>query len=127
MIIIFGTLVWNGDISRFFFFLFFKILIFWVVSEVKGQKNGPKWQKIVSVPSQESYIIWLSFMVHLCEIMISLEIFFHFFKILIFWFLSGVKGEENCPKWEKNFVCRTPYLKNHTSYGFYLWYTCVKW
>ena len=26
----------------------------------------------------------------------------------------------------KNSVCRAPYLRNHTSYDFYLWYSCVK-
>ena len=38
MIMIFGALVENDDISMRFFFNFFKILIFWVVSGVKGQK-----------------------------------------------------------------------------------------
>ena len=31
------------------FFYIFKTLIFWVVSGVKGKKNGPKWQIILSV------------------------------------------------------------------------------
>ena len=26
---------------------------------------------------------------------------FHFFKILIFWFVSGIKGQKNDPKWQK--------------------------
>ena len=44
--------------------------------------------------SRESYIIWWSFMVHLCEIIIFPGIFFHFFKILIFWVVRGVKGQK---------------------------------
>ena len=27
----------------------------------------------------------------------------------------------------KNFVCHTPYFKQHTSYDCCFWYTCVKW
>ena len=37
MIMIFGALVLNDDISRCFFH-FFEILIFWTVRGVKGQK-----------------------------------------------------------------------------------------
>ena len=77
----------------FFIFFFFFILIFQAVREVK--KNSPKLQNILSVArtSQESYIIWLSFVVHLCEIMIFPGIF-SFFKILIFCVVRGVKGEK---------------------------------
>ena len=76
-----------------FSFFFFFILIFQAVREVK--KNSPKLQNILSVArtSQESYIIWLSFVVHLCEIMIFPGIF-SFFKILIFCVVGGVKGEK---------------------------------
>ena len=34
--------------------------------------------------SQEQYLIWLWFLVQMCEMMLSPAIFFHFFKILIF-------------------------------------------
>ena len=45
--------------------------------------------------SQESFIIWMSFMVvHLCEMMISVGIFFVFFKFLIFWVARGVKRQK---------------------------------
>ena len=38
---------------------------------LKGQKNEPKWQKILShFLSQELYLIWLSFLV-MCKMMIS--------------------------------------------------------
>ena len=57
-----------------FFFQFFKILIFRVVREIK---NGPKSQKtLLQSICQEPFIIWLSFMIHLCEMMISLYILF---------------------------------------------------
>ena len=57
MIMIFGALVENDDISMRFFFNFFKILIFWVVSGVKGQKIAQNDKKIPSrsIP-QEAYI-----------------------------------------------------------------------
>ena len=80
-------------ISPGVFFHFFKVLIFWVVRGifwfvrgVKGQKmvqNDKKLCRLRSI-SQKQYIIWLSCMVHLCKMIISRDIFFHFFKILIF-------------------------------------------
>ena len=65
-------------------------------------------------------------MVNICKIIISSSVFFHFFKILIFWVHSPLKGQ----KWSimtKDSVCRTPYLRNHTSYDCDFWYACVKW
>ena len=59
--------------------------------------------------SQEPYIIWLSFMVSLCETMIAPDFFFIFSK---FWF-SGLLG----PKWAE--------ILSHISHGFHLWYSCV--
>ena len=44
--------------------------------------------------SQEPYIIWLSFLVHICKMIMSSDFFFHFFKILIFWVHRGVKGQK---------------------------------
>ena len=41
--------------------------------------------------SQKPYIIWLSFMVQLCKMIMS-SVFFYFFKIFIFWVVRGVKG-----------------------------------
>ena len=76
--------------------------------------------------SQELYIIWLSFMLHMCKMIISPGVFSFFSK---FWFfrLLGSKRPKNGPKWQKNSVCCTPYLKNHTSFDYHLWYTFVKW
>ena len=55
--------------------------------------------------SQEPHIMWLSFMVPMCKMIISLVfflifnfLFFHLFKILIFWVVRGVKGQ----KWSKS-------------------------
>ena len=50
MIMIFGTLVLNDDISRWFFHIFFFFLIFfisWAVRGVKGQKMVQNEKKIV--------------------------------------------------------------------------------
>ena len=90
MIVIHGAHVQNDNISRRFFH-FFKIFIFGVVRGLKEQKmvqNGKFCQS--RFISQEPYIIWLSFMVHMCKMIVSPGVvffffFFHFFKILIFW------------------------------------------
>ena len=55
-----------------FFFYFFKILIFWVVRRVKGQK----WPKMTKnwpllFISREPYIIWSWFMVYMYKRIIS--------------------------------------------------------
>ena len=42
------------------------------------------WGKCSHCISQELYIIWLWFLVHMCKMMISPAIFFLFFKILVF-------------------------------------------
>ena len=103
MIMIFGTLVLNDDISRIFFF-FFEIFIFQAVMGVKGQKiaqNEKEQLHLSHAISQEQYSIWSWFLVHLCKMMISPGAFFHFFKILIFWVVRRVKGQKNSPKWQK--------------------------
>ena len=162
----------------FFFFQFFKILIFWVVMGVKGQKTvqndkknsdchpsclrnhtsynchlwytcyqifskfwffrllkGKKVKKLskmtkkVSPPcfmSHEPYIIWLSFMVHLCKMVISPGYFFSSSEFWFFGLLGGQKGKKRS-NMTKNYVHHAPYLRNHTSYDCHLWYTCVKW
>ena len=95
MIIIYGTLMENDNISRSFF-LFFKILIFWVVRGVKGQKMAQNEKKLClscSI-SQEPYIIWFSFMVHLCKMIISPGVFFFFSKSWFSGLLKGVKGQK---------------------------------
>ena len=80
-------------ISSGVFFIFLK---FWFSGLLGGKrvKNCQKWQKILLLNSmsQETYIIWLWFVVHKCKVMISPCFFFHFFKILIFDGLSWGKG-----------------------------------
>ena len=70
-------------------FQFFKILIVQVVGGVKGQKMFKKFCPSYLV-SQELYIVWLWFLVHICK-MISPALFFHFCKILIFFVFRRVK------------------------------------
>ena len=71
-------------LQMFFFPRFSK---FWFLGLLGGKraKNGPKWQKIISRSiSQEPYIILLSFIVHMCKMIISPEafLFFQNFDIL---------------------------------------------
>ena len=99
---------WYTFVKWYFqaFFHFFKLLILGVVREVKGQKmvqNDKKFCLSHSI-SQEPYIIWLSFVVHICKMMISPVVFFHYFKYRIFQIVSGVKeqkivqnGKKFCP------------------------------
>ena len=80
---------WYTYVKRFFHF--FKILIFRVVKGLKGQKivqNNKKFCPSCSI-SQEPYIIWLSFMVHMCKIIIYPGVFSFFKK---FWFFELLAG-----------------------------------
>ena len=82
--------VQKDNISRHFIH-FFKNLIFGIISGVKGQKmaqNDKKFCLSHSV-SQELYIIWLWFLVHMCKMTIPPAIFSFFQKIDFFWFLGG--------------------------------------
>ena len=56
------------------FFHFFKIFIFQIVSGVYKRGKMAQNEKKICLShsvSQEPYIIWLSFIVHLCQVMIS--------------------------------------------------------
>ena len=74
---------------------------------------------LVHFTSQEPYIIWLSFMVHLCK-MISpvfffFFFFFHFFKILILWVVMGYRGDEKIARNDKKLclscsISQEPYI-----------------
>ena len=125
IIVIYGIHLQNGNISRSSFH-FLKILIFQVVSRVKGKKmaqNDKKLYLLYSI-SLKPYIVWLSFMVHMCK-RISLGFVFIFSEFWCFRLLRGWKGKKRF-KMTKNSVCCASYLKNHTWYDFHLWYTCVK-
>ena len=84
----------------FFIFFFFSKFWFlgWLAGMLKGQKNEPKWQTILPIShltlSQESYIIWLSFLVHMFT---SKIVHFSLFFFVLFWGeggrgLGAVKG-----------------------------------
>ena len=127
MIVMYGVHVLNGNISRYFFFIVSKS---WFSRLWGGEraKNDPKWQKNMSVTSYISgpYVIWSSFMVHICKRIISPYIFFIFSK---FWFSGSLGGwkVKKWPKMTKHSVSLTPYLWNCTSYDCHFWDTCVKW
>ena len=73
----------------FFAFHFLKILIFWAVREVKGQKiaqNEKQQLHLSSAISQEQYSIWSWFLVYMCKMVISPGLFFIFF--FKFWFFG---------------------------------------
>ena len=98
MIVIYVTPVSNDDISRHFFHFFWNFN-FLVVRGVKRQKNWPIWQKIMSVALHISGTIshmTVIYSTHVKNDNIS-RIFFHFFKILIFWVL----WRQKCKRWSK--------------------------
>ena len=81
---------------------FFRILILWVVKGRGRARNGLKWKSYLLLSkSQEPYIIWLSFMLCICKMIISPGAFLSFLKILIFRVTSGVKGQNKEKKWSK--------------------------
>ena len=109
-------------ISPGIFFIFSKLLIFQVVRGVKGQKmvqNNKKFCQPHFI-SQESFIIWLSFIVHIYKMIISSGLFFFFSN---FWFSGpigggGWKGKKMVQN-DKRSVCSAPYC--------HLWCKCMKW
>ena len=83
------------------FFCFFKIMIFRVVNGVKGQKMAQNKKFCLSHSiSQEPFIIWSSFVIHNCKLIVSPGFFFIFFKFWFFLLLGGSKCK-NGPKWQK--------------------------
>ena len=84
-------------------FHFSRILLFWVVTGVKEQKmaqNEKKYCLSRSI-SQKPYIIWFSFMVHICKMIVSTSIFCFIFSKFWFSALSGGKRAKIIPKWQK--------------------------
>ena len=73
---------------------------------------------LMSLISQEPYIIWLSFMVHLCKMMIYLGFFFHFFRILILCVVRRVKGQ----KMAQNDKKKLSHAISHELYLIWLWF-----
>ena len=117
----------------------FKILIFQAVRGGRGEGGGLKRQKMDKMLvglkckkcpkmikwclshciSQEARITRLWFLVHMCKMMTSPDFFFHFFKILIFWIVRGIKGQK-WPKMTKNDV----HLSMYTPQELYLMWLC---
>ena len=78
------------------YFQFFKILIFQVVRGAKGQKmvQNNKKVSLSHFISLELYIIWLSFMLHMCKMIISSCGFFFFLNFNFWGCVRGVKGQK---------------------------------
>ena len=112
-----------------------KILIFLGCLGPKRTKHVLKWRKFLSVAPYISGTIYHHHLWYTCmyKRIISPGILFIFFSK--FWFLGSLGGwREGCgkrvkngPKWQKNSIRLTLYLRNHTSYNCDFWYTCVKW
>ena len=97
------------------FLHFFQILIFKVVSRVKGQKMTQNDKKCLSHSiSQEACMMWSWLLVHICNIMTSPDVCFIFSKLWFYGLLWGETKREKCAKMTKN-VCLTPYLRNRIS------------
>ena len=112
-------------ISSGIFSIFLKIFIFWVHRGVKGQKtvrNDKKLCLLCSI-SQEPSIIWLSFVVQMCKIIISPGAFFNV-KILIFQVVKGLKGQKMSQNVENLF----PYISGTIYHMIYIYGThvCIK-
>ena len=86
-------------ISPCVFLNFFKISIFQVVRGLKGQSMAQNDKKVCPSHSisQKPYIIWSSFMVHMCKMIIYLSVFLIFSN---FWFFSLFGGSKH-NKWSK--------------------------
>ena len=100
MIVIHGRHMKNGDVSGLFF-PFFQNFDFPGCFGVKKIVENDKKICILCSMSQEPYIIWSSFVVHKCKMIISPQcffFFFHFFKNVNFWVVRRVK----CKKMAQN-------------------------
>ena len=110
------------------FIHFFRILICGVVIEVKGQKivqNYKKFCPSCSI-SQEPHI-WLSFMVHICKMIISLGVFLVGFQNFDFLGCQeGWKGKK-MPKMT-NFLSVTSYISGTIYHMIFIYGThvCIK-
>ena len=107
------------------FFHFSDIFTFWAVKGVKGQKMSQYDKKfcLLQLIYLRNHISWLSFMVLLCKMMMSLAFCFIFSK---FWFF-GLLGEgrrgkrvKNGPRWEKK-ICLLHFVSQE-SYIIWFWF-----
>ena len=105
---------------------FFNFSKFWYYKSSRGvarTENGLKMTIkfcLLYLIFQELYIIWSSFIVHMCKRIVSSGISFFLFLLNI-WFSGSYGGKR-----KKNYLCLTPYLRNRLSYDCDFWYTCAK-
>ena len=76
--------------------------------------------------SQEPYIIWLSFMIHMRKMVISAGIFFIFSKFWFFGSIEGVKGQKIAQNDKKLCLSHSVSQEPYMIYCDF-WFTCVKW
>ena len=101
------TCMYKRIIFPAIFFIFFKTKFWYSGSLGKGggskrAKYGPNWQNILSI-SQEPYIIWLWYLVHMCKMMIS-PANFSIFQNFDFWVFQGDEGQKMTWKYQFQFV-----------------------
>ena len=113
-------------ISPGVFFIFSKFWFSWLLVGLKWQtmvENDKKLCLSHSI-SEEPYIIWLSFMVHMCKMVISPGVFFHFHKIFIFQIVRGVKGQnlvQNNKKFSVTLQISGTIHHMNVIYGTHMW------
>ena len=76
--------------------------------------------------SQEPYLIWLSFMVQMCKMIISPGVFFNV-NILIFQFVKELKGQKDGAKCRK-FLSAVPYVSGTMYHMIFIYgrHVCIK-
>ena len=96
-------------------------MIIQVVRGVKGQKMTQNDQKLcfLCLISEEPYITWSSFMVHMCKRIIFLGLFVHFFQIFNFGVNCVVKGQKMVQN-DKNFCLLHSIFQE--AYIIWLWF-----
>ena len=107
--------------SFFIFWKFWFFFFFLVVRGLKVQKivqNDKKFYLLCLI-SQEPYIIWFSFMAHMCKIIISPGFLWRVFQIFIFGVSSGVKGQ-NIAQNDKKLCLSYPISQKR--YIMWLWF-----
>ena len=89
-------------------------MIFWVQKIIQWDKHS-----LLHIIAQEPYIIWLSFVVDKCKIIISSGILFLFFQNLDFSGCYEGQRAKNGPNWQNLSV--VPWcLRDHTSHDLHL-------
>ena len=102
-----------------FFSFFFKIKIF----HVSRAQSDKKFCLLHSV-SQEAYIIFLWFLVHMCKIITSSGAFFHYFNIFIFQVVRGVEGQKMTQNDKKLCLSHSGSQEPYITWLWFLVYMC---